>query len=305
MSDIWAALAPIRIAHRARRVEQRLEEVIRYKPWQQQAVIEHTDEDIRAEVEERWRPTFEATYEARVADEIERTVALVLSRRLDDQPSEVMNRVDGTIRDRVEELWRPRYLVRVEEEDARQKARQRAAACAQVPKRYKWATFDAPALRQRVRPPSAVDKAKALLPECDATDWTRVVFTGPSGSGKTTLACCLLRGIVEASEYWIVDVHFRRSIDIANIRANSKLGSEPEELTVIRHAEFLVIDDLGLEPTDPTVIDLIHDRHQEDRLTVVTTGCSRADIDGKYGNGIMRRILGDGATVIKLGGKDG
>ena len=169
---------------------------------------------------------------------------------------------------------------------------------ATVPELYRWASFAAPELSQRVRDPLAVERARGAI------DIPLVVLTGPAGAGKTTLAVCIHRARA-ARAPGVPSVfstragqagagYYVEALEFARARSQHGLGrGEPPSVADAMRAPFAVIDDVGSEPQSAAsaVPDVVYERHQRARQTIYTTGLGREQIASVYGAGVARRLL--------------
>lgn len=179
-----------------------------------------------------------------------------------------------------------------------------------IPKHYRWASFEHPELRQRVRPPSAIELAKA------AAGAPMVVITGPTGVGKTSLAAAMAKG--SPSLMWL-DLSTTK-VDLAWAHRED----HTEWRNAAMRAPLLIIDYLGrlggitdvlakLNDDEPVsggdeewaeamdrIGDLLetvlHARQAADRRTIVTTTETESTIAGSYSLAISRWIFG-GARI--------
>jgi DNA replication protein DnaC len=165
-----------------------------------------------------------------------------------------------------------------------------------IPKRLRWATFDAPELGQRVKDQAAIAKVKtAAIKGLD-----RLVLQGPAGVGKSVLATCALRQIM--GEHGQYAGRFFDGFEISIARAHSGLGDEAPDVASAMGAGILAFDDVGSgkNSSHDATADVIFRRHADERPTVYTTGFSLEELRGKYGDGICRRIF-ENAIVIDMG----
>ncbi len=138
----------------------------------------------------------------------------------------------------------------------------------------------------------------------------RVLFFGRSRGGKTTLAVALLRALLEAK----VAAHpFASEDDVKAIARQCRfvparrLGfaatvpGDPLEIRRAMLAPVLLLDDLGKDAdikSNP-VPAIIGERHDEERVTWITTELSPIQIAERYGEGIARRIC-EKAFVLRF-----
>ena len=170
-----------------------------------------------------------------------------------------------------------------------------------LPPRFQWSRLDHPDFRRRVSLPTI-----PLRPP----DAMRVLFFGPSSAGKTTLAVALLRALLEAK----VAAHpFASDDDIDAVARECRfvparrLGvaalvpGDPLEIRRAMRAPVLLLDDLGKDAdikSNP-VPAVIAERHDEERVTWITTELTPPAIVKRYGDGIARRIC-ENASVTRF-----
>lgn len=179
-------------------------------------------------------------------------------------------------------------------EHEQRRARLAAETLASIPPRFRWASFDAPEMSQRVRPASIIERARELV----ATGGN-VVLLGDSGSGKTSLAIALLRAIADDKN---TIGRFFTSFELAEARRQSRLGAgEAPAVDRAARAGIIVLDELAAEMARDTGVDeVIRRRHDHNVRTIYTSGFDRKVISDRYGSGVERRIF-EGATVLRLG----
>lgn len=154
------------------------------------------------------------------------------------------------------------------------------------PRIFDGARFDAPELRERVRPATAIEIAQSALHDL------MVVITGPSGVGKSSLAAAMQRALPRAAR--IAD--FEVSLD--------GWGSVEDPQTpayVARTAPTFIVDDIGVgrsyegmsaDPVNVTLGRAIKERHTRRQQTIITT----IDRD------MLARQLGDDVAEIAFSG---
>ena len=163
-----------------------------------------------------------------------------------------------------------------------------------IPPSFRWATLDAPELRQRVARERAIAEAEAALSSANG-----LLLFGPSGSGKTSLACALLQG-------WGASNGHRRGVFVPAFRlgvARAQHGLGQGEAPLVERAmttRLLVLDNLGSEGTSHAnaVPEVIHERALAGLPTWVTTWMTPKAVAERYGDGIARRLYEAGRVVV-------
>lgn len=172
------------------------------------------------------------------------------------------------------------------------------AARRTIPERFRWASFDAPELAQRTNP-AALAEVRSLFGRRFPLG---VVLVGQSGAGKTSLACALLRRIHEHVTFESPSALVERARRSWYVGASELLqavkvwsggfnrGEPPEVLKMARAASILVLDNVDAGKQGDAVYDLVFERHDRDRPTIVTTWMTRAEATAAYGDGWSRRV---------------
>lgn len=173
-----------------------------------------------------------------------------------------------------------------------------------VPPAFHWAHFASPLLRERAHGrDDLIQRAK------DAVGSARVLLIGLSGAGKTSLAVAMARAWVEHRREPAL---FVLATDLAGARARNRLGSEPAEIAAAVAAPLLILDDVGTEShvQGSAVVEVVFHRHAHLLPTIITTWIGHGEtresrgaaLAARYGDGFSRRVAGDGARIIDLGG---
>lgn len=183
------------------------------------------------------------------------------------------------------------------ERQRRVRVRQRtlAATLETVPVRYRWCSYDAPDLTKRVLDRAAATKARAAI--VGGAD--RLLFTGDgAGVGKTVLATCSL---LAAAATRGLRGRFIEAQSLAMTRALARLGAEPDVVVSAFEVDALVLDELGADKPvhSSPIAEILHRRHADMKLTIVTTGLTLDQLAEKYGDGIARRLT-EGAVEIHV-----
>lgn len=152
-----------------------------------------------------------------------------------------------------------------------------------------------------------------------------VALLGPSGVGKTTAALALVRRL--AGELYAEEVErgpdrygqpsddlirWSRSRwvtahELARARREHRLGqSDAPLIRECMEAPLLVIDEMGFEPTDGTIFEIVDVRYGKRLPTIITSGLTSAEFTKRYGAALLRRLVDDGVgRLLEIGGADG
>lgn len=131
-----------------------------------------------------------------------------------------------------------------------------------------------------------------------------LLVLGPTGSGKTATVLRALRRLVGAAATWhdpVLRARWTSASSIALARRHAGLGAgEAAEIRGAVEAPMLVIDELGPEPLDPALHDVLDARYTLQRVTLATSGMSLAELRDRYGAARIRRITAPHGAVVEV-----
>ncbi len=132
-----------------------------------------------------------------------------------------------------------------------------------------------------------------------------LLFWGNPGTGKTFIAVCLARALAENTEPVLV-IRSAELVETMDEYRTLKRSFNPDpqrdaQISARREqildAEFLLIDELGVEAKGPyNTADLLHilgERQHSGRATAITTNLSLAELGKHYDNRLHSRLIGD------------
>ncbi len=141
-----------------------------------------------------------------------------------------------------------------------------------------------------------------------AARWTPadggLLVLGSTGLGKTAAVACALRRLVRAATNWrdpTLRTHWTNASAIALARRHTGLGAgEAAEIRRAIEAPVLVVDELGPEPLDAALHDVLDARYTHQRVTLATSGMSLAELRERYGAARIRRITAPHGAVVEV-----
>lgn len=124
-----------------------------------------------------------------------------------------------------------------------------------------------------------------------------LVLLGPTGAGKSVLATHLaVHAVIEGK-----GMCWASAIEIGASRRDAGLGRTPEILDDAKRAGVLLLDDLGQEDNigRQVVNELMHERYDDSKPTVITTGFDSEWVAERYGAQLARRVF-EMSFVLKM-----
>lgn len=147
-----------------------------------------------------------------------------------------------------------------------------------------------------------IQKAAKWL--ANAPEGNSLLLCGLYGNGKTTLAKAIKWLVEYVTEK---ELGFNKGLTVPIIRAKNfckifagseKSREDKEQIAKLTKSEILILDELGREPREVNVfgmphtpvIDLLEDRYEARRTTIITTNLETPQIEEKYGPHIYDRF---------------
>ncbi len=152
----------------------------------------------------------------------------------------------------------------------------------------------------------ALGYLRSFAESFDQNTYHNFLLVGGTGLGKTHLSTSVARTVID------------RGYDVLYVTATEMLadfecrrfgnGAEPKR-SIERYgqAELLIVDDLGTEVTNQftlsCIYDVMNERINRRRSTMISTNLAYKDLEGRYGERIASRLFGEYHTLM-FRGKD-
>ncbi|MEE2658141.1 MAG: ATP-binding protein [Candidatus Latescibacterota bacterium] len=161
---------------------------------------------------------------------------------------------------------------------------------------------------RRVQP--VIDYLAALLAD-DREPQRGYLFHGPPGTGKTLLACIVLNELllhrVRPGRFVNLSRKFFQQLRDTYSQDSEQYGRTWQILEEMCNVPYLVLDDFGVQRgTDwemEMLYDLVDARYGDERLTMVTSNQSIAEIEELSGGRICSRLI-EMCYVVDMQGQD-
>lgn len=120
-----------------------------------------------------------------------------------------------------------------------------------------------------------------------------LLFIGNTGLGKTMLSSCIAKRVLLNGYSVVFKSVFKILEDVLAEHYGKKTGNTLEEL---RDTDLVILDDLGSEfsdQSDPILYQIINDRINLHKPTVVTTNMTPQQLNERYNERIFSRLFGE------------
>ena len=127
-------------------------------------------------------------------------------------------------------------------------------------------------------------------------------FFGKTGLGKTFLSSCIAKKLIEDGHNVVYGSLVRLLPQIEDERFHR---SDSDTMSIMRDAELVILDDLGSEFqkqfTDSVIYEIINERINTGRPTIISTNLNMKELDKKYNDRIVSRLTGCFMPVMFIG----
>lgn len=135
-----------------------------------------------------------------------------------------------------------------------------------------------------------------------------LLLIGPTGTGKTHLSTAIAKRVIEDGYIVLYDSAQNIMNAYENDRFKSGYGPTERQSKKYTECDLLILDDLGTELVNTFTVsclyNLINERQNKGRATVISTNLSWQEMTGRYEDRIYSRIIGSGYTVLNFCGHD-
>lgn len=137
-----------------------------------------------------------------------------------------------------------------------------------------------------------LNTAKRYAESFPNTETRDLLLQGKSGSGKTFLLHAIAHHVLERG-FLVLCVSAYKVVELSR---KAHFQNDLTEMQPLFDAELLLVDDLGTEPmmeniTIPYLYNIINERQQGGKHTVITTNLSKDDLKARYTERITSRLL--------------
>jgi len=137
-----------------------------------------------------------------------------------------------------------------------------------------------------------------------------LMICGNTGTGKTTIAKALITFFNAYNQFYNTEC-FRANVEKLSGYSLNQIAKDDKEFQRIKGTLRLFIDDIGVETTDvksygtalTPFAELLHERYENQTVTILTTNLSMEQLREKYGERTFSR-LNEMFARVTLTGKD-
>lgn len=131
---------------------------------------------------------------------------------------------------------------------------------------------------------------------------TSLVLSGGPGTGKTHIACAIASALINAHQVSCVFLTVTAALrSIKETYAKDSQTSEQQAINNLLEPDLLILDEIGVqtgsEHEKQLMFEVLNDRYQYLRPTILLSNLSRADLEAFLGQRVMDRYAECGAVI--------
>lgn len=132
-------------------------------------------------------------------------------------------------------------------------------------------------------------------------DYKIVLLTGKTGVGKTYLTECMASKLIENGHIVLFTSAFNLNQNLLKFHTTFD-STKINYLNLLLEPEYLFIDDLGTEPilknvTVEGIYNIISDRLEHNKKTIITTNLGLKEIENVYGERVFSRLVNKRTSI--------
>ncbi len=128
-----------------------------------------------------------------------------------------------------------------------------------------------------------------------------LLFIGNTGLGKTFMCSCIAKSVLQKGYTVVFRSILKVMEDILAEHFGKRTGNTLDDL---KDADLLILDDLGSEfsdQSDPMLYQILNDRINLHKPTIVTTNMTAQQINSRYNERIFSRLFGEFKVLPFIG----
>ena len=151
----------------------------------------------------------------------------------------------------------------------------------------------------------SVARVRDFAENFDGRIYKNFLFLGGTGLGKTHLSTAVAKTVIDGGHSVTYVTAVGMIGDFEKKRFGNGVGAANNDIERYSDCDLLIIDDFGTEVvnqfTVSCIYDVINERMNSRKCTIISTNLMPKEIDAKYGERIYSRIMGEYNPIIFIG----
>lgn len=150
----------------------------------------------------------------------------------------------------------------------------------------------------------ALTRLRQFADGFDRDTYRNYLLIGATGLGKTHLSTAVAKRVIERGfdVVYVTAIALLRDFEAKQFDKGVGMQQDPRRYV---EAELLIIDDLGTEVSNQFTLsclyDLINERINHHRCTIINTNLSSRELEARYNERITSRLLGEYQPILFVG----